>query len=411
MCSATMNKIPAFLFIFAVAVLLCVRPAHASGTVTATSVQNYTCWYQSTGVTYATNQSASVCLAGALSWAQQQSPSSNYSSCIFSGGTNQHIQCYYNPGSGQLLSGYIAAFNYGTTSYTCPSNSTGTAPSCTCTDPNIPNANATACLVPSFRGDASVVVCNASGCSSATYSTAAAACASYGSNSQTATLVSASVCKLVTTYSDGSVRTSYRTITNSNTCDSADSACLAVAASSASANNTAVSASNVAAAATLAASAAQTAATLAGASSSVAATQAQQAAAQVAADATRQMALPAAPTDYTRENTQLAIKADLDALVAQGASGVGAASSVPPDASQWGEVPAAGSVAVQNVTTSFTSMIFATSAGCPADIGFSMFGHSYSISFAPACSLMTTLRPLFLLLGAGTAAIILMGIF
>lgn len=57
---------------------------------------------------------------------------------------------------------------------------------------------------------------------------------------------------------------------------------------------------------------------------------------------------------------------------------------------------------------SYSPVSFASSASCPSDIGFSAMGHTYAISYAPMCDLMTKLRPLFLALGAAAAAWIFM---
>lgn len=58
------------------------------------------------------------------------------------------------------------------------------------------------------------------------------------------------------------------------------------------------------------------------------------------------------------------------------------------------------------VPVSFTPTIFAAPTGCPAPISFTVFDKIYAISYQPACDLMMTLAPIFLALGAATAALI-----
>ncbi len=69
-----------------------------------------------------------------------------------------------------------------------------------------------------------------------------------------------------------------------------------------------------------------------------------------------------------------------------------------------GEVPEGEKITALDVPVTFASVVFGSSSGCPAGIPFSMFGISYSISYAPMCDLMLLLRPLFLALGAAAAA-------
>lgn len=63
-------------------------------------------------------------------------------------------------------------------------------------------------------------------------------------------------------------------------------------------------------------------------------------------------------------------------------------------------VPVTVVSATQNVT------IFASSAGCPAPITFVMFKKTYSIDYIPACNLMATIYPFFMMCGAAAAAFI-----
>lgn len=309
-----------WLGVFAVAMLVMVQPVYASGTLSgnyffpAGSLQDNGggCLMASSGMTAA--DPFPQCVSALYS---------NQSGSIIINTQNSFISTF----DGTSWTPHY--FHQTTVSQgSCPANSTGTT-SCTCTNPYIPDGNATSCVVPLWQGSNSVSVCNSSGvCSPSTYSTADSACQTFiqGGAPSSATLISGNVCKVDQYYSDGSHKVSYFPLTNVNSCAAGDTACLSGVAFSAAAINTLAYASNVSAASTLAVSAAYQAATLAGASSSVAQAASQQAAAQAAADATRSSQ---SPTDYTRESTQQAIKADLDAIRAQGAaSAVGGVQAV-----------------------------------------------------------------------------------
>jgi len=69
-------------------------------------------------------------------------------------------------------------------------------------------------------------------------------------------------------------------------------------------------------------------------------------------------------------------------------------------------LPASGSIEKTSVPVTFVPTVFAAPGGCPAPITFVMYGKEYSISYTPACSLMSAVSPIFLALGAAAAALI-----
>lgn len=372
-----MKKILFWLGVFMVSLLVMVQPAQASGTVyKAQQFDNHASGNSAYYGTWSTS-------ADMLAQAHAVYPSGTWSLCNTLGVCNNSSLVFYYT----MISG----------TGSCPANSTGST-TCTCTNPYIPSGNAMSCINPIYQGSTALSACNSSGCNGTAYSTAAAACESFitGPSPSSATMTSATTCKIDQYFSDGSHKVSYKNIQVANSCDSADSACLAALATSTATNAAAVQASNVAATSTLAASAAAAAYTVAaaaaqaaGASSSVAASMAQQAAANTAANLS---------------------------------AGVGAPNPDPlPDVcllhperigcSSLGTAPAADTVPTANATFSTSAISFATSSGCPAPINFSvnlpMIGaKSYAISWQPACDLATTLQPLFLALGAITAAFV-----
>lgn len=63
------------------------------------------------------------------------------------------------------------------------------------------------------------------------------------------------------------------------------------------------------------------------------------------------------------------------------------------------------------IPVTFAGVNFSSSAVCPAPIAFDMLGQHYAIAYDPMCNLMSLMRPLFLALGAFSAAFIFMGAF
>jgi hypothetical protein len=62
--------------------------------------------------------------------------------------------------------------------------------------------------------------------------------------------------------------------------------------------------------------------------------------------------------------------------------------------------------------TSIGSVVFTSTAGCPADLPFTVLGKTYNFSYASACSTATTYgAPLVLVLGAALAAFVFVGGF
>lgn len=62
----------------------------------------------------------------------------------------------------------------------------------------------------------------------------------------------------------------------------------------------------------------------------------------------------------------------------------------------------------QEVPLAAVAVPFAVSAGCPVPFTFAVYGQTYAISTQPLCDLMSTMRPIFLALGAAAAAFIFM---
>lgn len=110
-----------------------------------------------------------------------------------------------------------------------------------------------------------------------------------------------------------------------------------------------------------------------------------------------------APTDYAKSGDALAAAAAIIAADQAYRDGEAARTE-----QARGIPPSAESIPSRTVPVSFVSTIFASNATCPSPIGFDMFGRAYSISYDPACNLMAYLRPLFLALGAFSAAYVFM---
>lgn len=148
------------------------------------------------------------------------------------------------------------------------------------------------------------------------------------------------------------------------------------------------------------AAAASAAATAAGATSAVAAAAAVTAAANYASNATSNEF----PSDLAKtgdiQNQTTALSAKLDEL------------KFPWEdvTSNLGSVPAAEDIPSEILTLSSSPVSFATAAGCPAPITFNInlphLNQTYNIGFEPFCDLASILRPIFLALGAITAAFI-----
>jgi hypothetical protein len=249
-----------------------------------------------------------------------------------------------------------------------------------------------------YSGSGSTTVCLSDGtCSgAATFATPAEACADraakgiYANAHIVATLLSGTVCKTFLQYDDGHTgAVTYINLTNLIPCAPTDSVCL-------SANSAAV-ASGVAA-------------VQSNTASSVAATTSAQIAA--AGDA-------AAAAVAAAGGSASAVQAAREYAVAGAATGAAVAAATPtpapPDFSaMFGNAPAADTIPGESFTANYSMTSFlgqSQSMSCPGNISFSMFGHAYAISYQPACDLMTTMRPIFLLIGAATAAVILMGVF
>lgn len=73
-----------------------------------------------------------------------------------------------------------------------------------------------------------------------------------------------------------------------------------------------------------------------------------------------------------------------------------------------GQPPNAETIPSQQVPVSWTNVVFSAPGGCPGALPYTMFGKTYLLPFDPMCDLMTTLRPLFLALGAAAAAYVFM---
>jgi hypothetical protein len=73
-----------------------------------------------------------------------------------------------------------------------------------------------------------------------------------------------------------------------------------------------------------------------------------------------------------------------------------------------GEVPPAEPLPREEFPSAAPSVPFTSAAGCPTLPAFTVYGQTFSINTAPLCDLMSTLRPLFLAIGAAAAAFIFM---
>ena len=85
--------------------------------------------------------------------------------------------------------------------------------------------------------------------------------------------------------------------------------------------------------------------------------------------------------------------------------------STPPPAEtptlfDWAIPAQSESIPKQQVPVTYTPTVFSAATGCPAPVTFEMFASTYAISYSPACSLMSTLAPIFLACGAAAAALI-----
>jgi len=69
-----------------------------------------------------------------------------------------------------------------------------------------------------------------------------------------------------------------------------------------------------------------------------------------------------------------------------------------------GTAPTAEPIPSSTYDVTITAVPFASNAACPSPIAFNALGTDYSISYQPACDLMSTMRPLFLAMGAFAAA-------
>jgi hypothetical protein len=74
--------------------------------------------------------------------------------------------------------------------------------------------------------------------------------------------------------------------------------------------------------------------------------------------------------------------------------------------SKLGSAPTSELVPHTTPTFTATPVIFASAAGCPAPISFTVYGHDYFISYQPFCDFSSNIRTLFLALAAVTAAMI-----
>jgi hypothetical protein len=74
--------------------------------------------------------------------------------------------------------------------------------------------------------------------------------------------------------------------------------------------------------------------------------------------------------------------------------------------SKLGSAPTSELVPHTTPTFTATPVIFASAAGCPAPVSFTVYGHDYFISYQPFCDFSSNIRTLFLALAAVTAAMI-----
>jgi len=79
--------------------------------------------------------------------------------------------------------------------------------------------------------------------------------------------------------------------------------------------------------------------------------------------------------------------------------------------SKLGEAPVADKLAKKDYAVNVVAQTFAAGGACPSPIAFNAFGHSYAISYTPACDLALLLRPLVLLLAGVLAAFTLTNSF
>jgi len=79
--------------------------------------------------------------------------------------------------------------------------------------------------------------------------------------------------------------------------------------------------------------------------------------------------------------------------------------------SKLGEAPVSDQLAKKEHAVNVVAQTFAAGGSCPAPIAFNAFGHSYAISYTPACDLALLLRPLVLLLAGVLAAFTLTNSF
>lgn len=123
-----------WLGVFAMSLLVMVQPAQASGTVAKTSYSYIN--------SYPTPHFDTPALACA--WVLSAYPGYPAAASVaVVGQTSSAFTCQYYNASGGGAGGYSGTI----VGNVCPTNSTGTT-TCTCTDPYIPNAGATACVMP-----------------------------------------------------------------------------------------------------------------------------------------------------------------------------------------------------------------------------------------------------------------------
>jgi hypothetical protein len=124
---------------------------------------------------------------------------------------------------------------------------------------------------------------------------------------------------------------------------------------------------------------------------------------------------PASPTDYARQGEAASAASSVVASQNTGFAAVVSAVNATDFpftdvASKLGGIPSTETVSGVTPTFSTSAISFTAVTGCPADLTFTLtmtyIAGTYHISFQPLCDLGTTLRPLFLALGAITAAFI-----
>lgn len=108
------------------------------------------------------------------------------------------------------------------------------------------------------------------------------------------------------------------------------------------------------------------------------------------------------PDDYNREPTQKEILDTLKNDCVKNPKKVGCA--------QLDDAPTAEEIPKKDEPITFSPKVFASAAGCPASISIEAgFGVSDTLSFSPICEAATTVRPIFLAIGAIAATAIFMG--